>query len=239
MTPFEATDLTIYLWRGPSGIALRFYTRRDPHTWAAFEVVRENSSPKPIRWGLLTTDNGAYVRAGTGTFDLRYQDGGITLAKGGVPLLTAPLSGRPDEVFVEGQFRLRGISIHRTAPLPTVPENTHPLVVGGPPANQPWAASVEAPAEITGTRDGSAEFRVDSRDKPGIAVLPLARRGLYEVIAKVDSADPGTSSRMRRPVGPRSGCCGLAKSAIKPTSISTRSRPLITPPPNGSKSWRA
>ncbi len=192
MTPFEATDLTIYLWRGPSGIALRFYTRRDPHTWAAFEVVRENSSPKPIRWGLLTTDNGAYVRAGTGTFDLRYQDGGITLAKGGVPLLTAPLSGRPDEVFVEGQFRLRGISIHRTAPLITVPENPHPIVVGGPPASQPWAASVEAPAEIIGARDGSAEFRVDSRDKLGTVVLPLARRGLYEVIAKVDSADPGT-----------------------------------------------
>lgn len=192
MTPFEATDLTIYFWRGPSGIALRFYTRREPHTWAAFEVVRENSSPKPIRWGLLTTDNGAYVRAGTGTFDLRYQDGGITLAKGGIPLMTAPLVGRPDEVFVEGQFRLRGISIHRAAPLPSLPENVHPVVVGGPPANQPWAASVEAPAEIIGARDGSAEFRVDSRDKPGMVVLPLARRGLYEVIAKVDSADPGT-----------------------------------------------
>lgn len=192
MTPFEVTDLTIYLWRGPSGVALRFYTRRDPHTWAAFEVTRENSAPKPNRWGLLATDNGSYVRAGSGTFDLRYQDGGITLAKGGIPLMTAPLSGRPDEVFIEGQFRLRGISIHRTAPLMSVPENPHPIIAGGVAASLPWAASVETPAEINLKPDGSAEFRADSRDKIGTAVIPLGKRGLYEVIARVDSADPGT-----------------------------------------------
>jgi outer membrane protein assembly factor BamB len=192
MTPFDVTDLTIYLWRGPTGVALRLYTRREPHTWAAFEVVRETSSPKPIRWGLLTTDNGSYVRAGTGTFDLRYQDGGIVLARGGVPLLTAPLPGRPDEVFVEGQFRLRGISIHRTAPLMSVPENPHPIVIGGAAGGLPWSASAETPAEMIAGPDGTAEFKVDSRDKPGTAILTLDQRGLYEVIARVDAADPGT-----------------------------------------------
>lgn len=192
LTPFEVTDMTLYLWRGPSGVALRLYTRREPFTWAAFEIGRETSSPKPIRWGLLTTDNGAYVRAGTGTFDLRYQDGGITLARGGIPLLTAPLSGRPDEVFIEGQFRLRGISIHRSAPLARVPDNPHPLLIGGQAASLAWAASVESPAELNPKPDGSIEFKVDSRDKPGTVVLPLASRGLYEVIARVDSADPGT-----------------------------------------------
>lgn len=192
LTPFEVTDLTIYLWRGPTGLALRLYTRREPHTWAAFEIGRETSSPKPIRWGLLTTDNAAYVRAGTGTFELRYQDGGITLARGGIPLLTAPLSGRPDEVFIEGQFRLRGISIHRTAPLARVPDNPHPLLVGGPAASLRWAASAETPAELIRRPDGSVEFKVDSRDKLGTAIIPLEERGLYEVIARVDSADPGT-----------------------------------------------
>ncbi|MEI8382911.1 MAG: PQQ-binding-like beta-propeller repeat protein [Planctomycetota bacterium] len=192
MTPFEVTDLTIYLWRGPTGIALRLYTRREPFTWAAFEIVRENSSPKPIRWGLLTTDNGAYSRAGTGTFDLRYQDRGITLARGGIPLMTAPLSGRPDEVFIEGQFRLRGISIHRAAPLPSIPENSHPVVIGGPAADLPWAASAETPADLIPAVDGSADFKTDSRDKHGTVVLPLAQRGVYEVIARVDSAEPGT-----------------------------------------------
>ncbi|MBS0202482.1 MAG: PQQ-like beta-propeller repeat protein [Planctomycetes bacterium] len=192
LTPFEVTDLTIYLWRGPSGVAVRFYSRREPFTWAAFEVVRENSSPKPIRWGLLTTDNGGYVRAGMGTFDLRYQDGGITLARGGIPLLTAPLADRPDEVYVEGAFRLRGISIHRSAPLMSVPENPYPLLAGGPAAELPWVVSVETPAELIPNADGTATFRVDSQDKLGTMVVPLAQRGLYEVIARVDEADPGT-----------------------------------------------
>ena len=192
LTPFEVTDMTIYLWRGPTGIALRFYNRREPFTWAAFEVVRENSSPKPIRWGLLSTDNGGYSRAGMGTFDLRYQDGGIILARGGIPLLTAPLPGRPDEVFIDGAFRLRGISIHRSAPLMSLPENPHPLLAGGPAAALPWALSVETPAELIPNADGTAVFRVDSRDKLGTMVVPLAQRGLYEVVARVDAADPGT-----------------------------------------------
>lgn len=192
LTPFEVTDLTIYLWRGPSGVALRLYTRREPHTWAAFEIERESSSPKPSRWGLLTTDNGGYARAGTGTFDLRYQDGGITLARGGIPLLTAPLSGKPDEVFVEGQFRLRGLSIHRTAPLMSIPENPHPLLIGGAAAQLDWAASAETPAEMAPGPNGTMDFKSESRDKIGTVVLPLSQRGLYEVIARVDAADPGT-----------------------------------------------
>jgi outer membrane protein assembly factor BamB len=192
LTPFDVSDLTLYLWRGPTGLALRLYTRREPHQWAAFQISRENSAPKPMRWGLLTTDNGSYARAGTGTFDLRYQDGGITLARGGIPLMTAPLAGRPDEVFVEGQFRLRGISIHKSAPLPSLPENPHPIVAGGSAAELSWAASAETPAEIVSNPDGSSTFKSDSRDKLGTVVLPLTERGLYEVIARVDSADPGT-----------------------------------------------
>lgn len=192
LTPFDITDMTIYLWRGPRGVALRFYTRRDPHLWAAFEVDRETSSPKPNRWGLLTTDNSAYVRAGTGTFDLRCQEGSVVLSRGGIPLLTTLLAGPPDEVFVEGQFRLRGISIHRSAPLPSVPENPHPVLVGGAANQLDWVASAETPAELVAASDGRATFKSDSRDRLGTVVLPLPRRGLYEVIARVDAADPGT-----------------------------------------------
>ena len=199
MTPFDVTDLTIYLWHGPNGLALRLYTRREPHLWAAFEVVRESSSPKPVKWGLLTTDNCGYARGGAaspqggaGTFEIQYQDGGVTLARGGVPVMSAPLSGVPSEVFVEGQFRLRGISIHRSAPLPLIPENPHPLILGGAAAGLPWAASAEAPAELIEGPNQSADFKVDSRDKPGTFTVPIGQRGLYEVIARVDAADPGT-----------------------------------------------
>jgi len=192
LTPFEINDLTLYLWRGPRGVALRYYTRREPHLWAAFEIQREASTPKPTRWGLLTTDNGAYVRSGTGTFDLRWQDGTIVLARGGIPLLTAPISGRPEEVLVEGQFRLRGISIHRSAPLPSVPDNPHPVVLSSAVGSLDWVASAETPAELTSAENGRVVFRSDSPEKQGTVVLPLVRRGLYEVIARIDAADPGT-----------------------------------------------
>ncbi len=193
LTPMDVTDLTLYFWRGPQGLALRFYTRREPHLWAAFAITRENSSPKPLRLGLLATDNGSYERAGAGTLDLRYQDGGITLARGGVPLLTAPMAVLPDEVYIEGQFRLRGISMNKSAPLPSVPENPHPVLFGGGSAAElSWAASAESPASLVTNADGSVTMTTDSATKPGIVCLPFGQRGLYEVIARVESADPGT-----------------------------------------------
>ena len=233
LTPFEMTDFTLYFWRGPRGVALRFYTRREPHQWAAFSIVRENSSPKPLRFGLLSGDNGSYVRAGAATFDLRYQDGGLTLARGGITLLTAPMASIPDEVYVEGQFRLRGISLHKSAPLPSLSETSHPLVMGGAVNTLPWSLSAELPAELNTHENGSVSLTAASATKVGIASVPIAARsgllkdvawtprpseiaegtdgrrvhptglqrtegqsgatrGLYEVIARVESADPGT-----------------------------------------------
>ncbi len=199
LTPFEMTDFTLYFWRGPQGVALRFYTRREPHQWAAFSIVRENSSPKPLRFGLLSGDNGSYVRAGAATFDLRYQDGGITLARGGITLLTAPMASIPDEVYVEGQFRLRGISLHKSAPLPSLRETSHSLVLSGAANTLPWSLSAELPAELSTHENGSVSLTTASATKVGIASVPIvapsqlgATRGLYEVIARVESADPGT-----------------------------------------------
>lgn len=119
LTPFEVTDLTLYFWRGPTGVALRFYTRREPHLWAAFEIVRENSSPKPTRLGLLTTDSGAYSRSTPGMLDIRQQDGELVLARGGLVLLSVPFPSAPLEVYVEGEFRLRGLSMFQSTRSPS------------------------------------------------------------------------------------------------------------------------
>ncbi len=214
MTPFEVTDLTLYFWNGPTGVAFRFYTRREPHLWAAFEIVRENSSPKPTRWGLLTTDNGSYTRSTPGTFDVRQQGDELVLARGGVILMSVPFAGSPLEVFVEGQFRLRGLSMHRSVPFPSPPTSSHPTVVSGPAASLPWAISAESPASLTENGDGSVTMTVDSKEKTGIVSLPFGwllatarsgrSQGLFEVIVCVESADPGTGiflgDRNGRPV---------------------------------------
>ena len=202
LTPFEVTDLTLYFWRGPTGIALRFYTRREPHLWAAFEISRENSTPRPTRFGLLTTDSGTYTRSTPGMLDFRLQNGELVVARGGIVLLSVPFIGSPMEVFVEGQFRLRGISMFRSAPFASQPANEHPIVVSGPAAKLPWAASADSEARLLSNPDGSVSMTFDSRDKTGVVSLPFGwlramqqspqATGLFEVIVCVESADPGT-----------------------------------------------
>jgi outer membrane protein assembly factor BamB len=202
VTPLEVTDMTFYFWRGPTGIALRFYTRREPHLWAAFEIARENSSPKPTRFGLLSTDSGRYFRSTPGTFDVRQQNGELVLARGGIILLTAPFDGPPIEVYVEGQFRLRGLSMHRSVAFPNCPDNPHPALVSSPAAKIPWAISAESPASLVTNDDGCVSMAFDSREKTGLVCFPFGwlfameqsqrSNGLFEVIVKVESAEPGT-----------------------------------------------
>lgn len=202
LTPFDVNELTLYFWHGPTGVALRLYTRREPHLWAAFEISRENSSPKPTRWGLLTTDNGSYWRSTPGTIDIHTQNHELVLARGGIVLLSVPFSKPPIDIFVEGQLRLRGLSMVRSAPFQKQPPTAHPEVISGPAASLPWAISVESPASYTENSDGSLSMTVDSRDKPGTVTIPFAwlrsmrqspkATGLYEVIVNVEAADPGT-----------------------------------------------
>ena len=202
LTPFEVSDMTLYFWRGPTGIALRFYTRREPHLWAAFEMSRENSSPRPTRLGLLCTDSGSYSRSTPGTLDIRQQGGDLVLARGGIILLSVPCPGPPIEVFVEGQFRLRGLSMHRCEPFSALPETAHPVVVAGAAATMPWAVSAERPASFASSPDGSVSMTSHSPEKEGLIAFPFgwqlaltqsaAGTGLYEVIVNVESAEPGT-----------------------------------------------
>jgi hypothetical protein len=174
ITPLEVTDLTLYFWQGPTGVALRFYTRREPHLWAAFEISRENSSPKPARFGLLTTDSGTYFRSTPGMLDIRHQEGELVLARGGIVLLTVPFVGLPTEVLMEGQFRLRGLSMHRSAPFPSRREDDHQVLISGPAADLPWALSAESPASFVANLDGSIGGTMDSTVKTGLLCLPLA-----------------------------------------------------------------
>jgi len=202
LTPFEVTDLTLYFWHGPTGVALRFYTRREPHTWAAFEISRENSSPKPTRWGLLTTDSGSYTRSTPGTLDIRQQKERLVLARGGIVLMSVPFTGHPIEVYVEGQFRLRGLSMHRSVPFVDGPDSHRPVVIAGKAAKLPWAMSAESPVDFSMHEDGSVSLTVDSREKMGTVCLPFGwllamqqsprATGLFEAIVQVESADPGT-----------------------------------------------
>lgn len=257
LTPFEVADLTLYFWRGPTGVAFRFNTKREPHLWAAFEISRENSSPKPTRYGLLTTDSGTYFRSTPGMLDIRHQNGELVLARGGLVLLSAPFAGPPLEVYLEGQFRLRGLSMHRSVPFLQPPENSHPLLFGGPAAALSWAITPESPATLNAFDDGSVSLTVDSRDKTGIVAFPFgwllatqsspSSNGLFEVIVNVESADPGTGIYLGGRDGRPLQQLGFFKDAasqqttfgiLRPGEVRVDSNynPTETPPPYLSKS---
>lgn len=203
LTPFEVNDLALYFWRGSQGIALRYYARREPQMWGAFEISREGRSPLPDSFGLLTTDSGAYSRSGGGTLEVRHQQDHFVLARGGTILLSVPCSGPPEDVFIEGQFRLRGVSMHRSEPFSEPPENPHPVVISGAAASLPWAVSSASSPDFTVNEDGSITFVSQSADSESLLTLPVRsgkpeitdatrRGGLYEVIVNIESAEPGT-----------------------------------------------
>ncbi len=202
LTPFDVTDLTLYFWNGLTGTAFHYDTARQTPRWTAFEMTRPDSTAKPVRGGLLTTDNGAYVRSTPGTLDIRQQDNELILARGDVILMSVPQSGSPTEVVIEGQFRLRGISMYRGAPLHHRADNSQPSLISGPAATLPWMIPTAGHARLTSNADGSISMAAESSETMETISLPwtgsqeresaLPTSGMFETIICVESADPGT-----------------------------------------------
>ncbi len=197
MTVLDSAALELFFWRGKDGVSLRYYTAKEPHVWAAYRVTREDvASPAAKRVALLTTDSGAFFRSTPGTFDLQVQNGRLILARGSIPLLTVPVGGVPEEVLLEGQCRLRGMTVHKSEPLPLPEENPHPVAFGGDQAVARWdwkPIPDTSPIVTAEQPGGGVKFTVDARDKPGLVSAAISRPGLYEVIFRIDEAEPGTA----------------------------------------------
>ena len=195
MTLLDSASFELFFWRGNDGVSLRYYTTREPHVWAAYRIHREDvHSPAAIRTALLTTDNGDFFRSTPGTFELQAHDGELILARGGIPLLTVPLGGLPEEVLLEGQCRFRGLSVHKSEPFPLPEANPHPAVFEQATAKWNWQ-SVDGIAALSQhpLSDGRVKFTIDSHDQPARSVALFPRPGLYEIMVRIDEANPGTA----------------------------------------------
>ena len=197
MTPFDVTDLMLTFWNGSAGVLFQYYPRHEPPIWAAFEVTRNESAVGVVRVGLLTTDNGSCGRSTAGTFDIRHQDQQIVLARGGIILIAAPLAHPPQDVIVGGQFRLRGMSMHRSESLSVAPLPRHHVLSSGPVSKLRWRQRHDHVKSL----ETSFSLTSNSFVEPEESVLPVARcleqspdrgTGLLELIVKISAADPGT-----------------------------------------------
>jgi outer membrane protein assembly factor BamB len=195
MTLVDSAAFELFFWRGREGVSLRYYTTREPHVWAAYRLKRDDlASFFGKRIALIATDNGAFFRSTPGLFDLQVHDGELILARGGIPLLTAPFGGLPDEVFLEGQCRFRGMTAHKSELIPLPDANPHPVVFGQIPAQWDWRpAEGTTPLVREPFADGSIRFTADSREQAGRAFAVLPRAGLQELIFRIDEADAGTA----------------------------------------------
>lgn len=205
MTLLDSAAFEIFFWRDKEGVSLRYYTTKEPHVWAAYRVKRDDVQTNVAqRISLLTTDSGAYFRSTPGTFDLQVQHETLVLARGGIPLLTVPCGGLPDQVLLEGSCRFRGTSVHRCEPMSLPEANPHPVVFGGEHAlpKLDWRPTVgTARLVVEQLADGRTKFMANAADQSSFAFTPLLRPGLFEVIVRIDEADVGAGVSLCDPTG--------------------------------------
>ena len=202
LTPFDVVNLSLHFCRGLNGVAFRFFPHAEPPLWAAYQISRSEESPKPTQWRLLTTDNGSYARSMAGTFDVRHQGQELVMARGGQFLMSVPFPGPPTEVDVTGQFRLRGLTMHRSEAIPIPDGPRRQQLVDRQAAELPWTASDSSGSHCIRHPDGSVSLNVTAGASDAAIHLPWkwsratkpqeGSAGLCEVIAQLQSADEGT-----------------------------------------------
>ena len=141
----EAEQFQIHIWSDRRGITLRYYDQ--PYqTWAAYATTRSAGKPQPETYALWATDSGRYRQTGAGTFDLSYQDGKLVMTRGDLILLIVPLPGPPQEVYLEGAGKVRGLELIRSQPVPL----PTPFVVKNGSKTR-WRSSSAIPVPVSST----------------------------------------------------------------------------------------
>jgi hypothetical protein len=195
---FGFNEMKLHFWNGDEGITLQWFHHARPQTWAAYRTVRKDGTPEPELRALLTTDDGRHVRSGLGTFELRHQDGMLVMSRGDVRLLGVPMAAPPQEVYFEGRSHVSVFAMYRGEPVPP-PDPPRPNVLpSDEPADLQWIETLVEGTRFNTSGDGSVDLIVeedattDGGTETAAAAVPLARAGLYEVVARVERPQPGT-----------------------------------------------
>lgn len=212
LTPFDVQELSLTFWTGHRGVHLQFYRQREPHLWAAFAVERVPGERTPRLMGLLTTDSGAVFRSGVSTWEFQHRAGSLVLAVAHTPVLEVPLPVLPDEVWLQGQFRLRGASWVRMEPLPRRIEWESELAwssAHGAASSWEWEPATASSLETSD--EGTLTFRAQPSSVLVSAVHRLPEPGLYEVVVQFEQGDIGTGVVLGDAAGKPLVCVGLLR----------------------------
>jgi outer membrane protein assembly factor BamB len=197
-------SLAIHLWDGEQGVSLRQYRVGGRPTWAAYRLTRQpgetflvDGQPLVTRdpgLALLTTDDQRDGHDAAGTYTVRWQDGAVVLAKGDRRLLTAPLNGHPQEVYLESPTALlRSLALYRGKRVPAADAPRRRIILHGElPSSLAWKEHLPADAQLRRYRDGHVRLSSQSSTDDAWIATPLLRAGLYEVIVHLEDVTPGT-----------------------------------------------
>jgi outer membrane protein assembly factor BamB len=206
LTLAEFNDLKLHFWHGNEGISLHYY-QNPGQSWAAYSTTRKPGDAKPTTYALATTDEERNWRTNPAepcTFDLRLQDGVLTLSRGDVRVLSAPFAGAADEIYYDGHALFRQISVAPSAELPPLPAAHAVLVDFAQPVQLKWSGELADRCDFQKLPDGRVELSGEKNAQPAwVAVALPHRESLCEIIVRVDSAQPGTGFFLGDSQGPR------------------------------------
>lgn len=192
ITPFDHDGLTLHFWNGREGVTLRHYQHPRP-MWGAFETERTGTNPQPASYVLVGTDDGRVLRVGSGTVEVRHQDGTLILSRGDVRLIAVPLSEPPTEVYFDRRATFRGFTMYRGTPFPDESEPERPIVLrADQPASLNWVSQLPDRTTLENLSDDAVELRAEPDAELCWAAIPLPRSGLFEVTCLVEDASPAT-----------------------------------------------
>lgn len=191
MTSADFTGVRIHVWSGDAGVTFAAFAK--PLQWQVYATKRSGAAPLPEGFITLGRDDGRMIRTnplGVHGIELRYVEGVVSLARGDVRLVEAPLAGPPTDVFFEGGATFRDLAL--VAALPVPPLRT--------PAERPaaelrgqWIRGGDASAGFTVHDDGTATLSAVGNAQPAWAMLPLPEAaGLREVVVRLEGVMPGT-----------------------------------------------
>ena len=191
-------DLSLFrmhFWAGASGITLDSYGPAGP--WAAYATTRLGTEPLPTGFRLVATDDGRMIRTylkpkEPAIFELRHDDGLLTLSRGNVRIVEAPMAAPPTDIYFEGTCVLQGIAMTRAVPLPpnTWPHRdspTHSFAL----QEQKWLQNTQPGGTFNELPGGGVELVAEKNPQPVWAAFALPDGGLHEIVFEIQSLAPG------------------------------------------------
>jgi hypothetical protein len=182
--------LEIFIWSGPEGVVL--HNAAKAGGWSGYLAGRKDDSPRPGWLSLAGTEGGRSPRRRGSSIDLRWQDEAVVVTCGDDRLLTIPLAGAPQKVFLEGRAKVLGISLVRSGPAPSTPPDARPSLLQAAPARLAWKTEIPKGASLASLPGGEVELAAEGTDAAAWAATGLPRAGLLEAAFSVEDPSPGT-----------------------------------------------